>query len=128
MKSVLHTLALVLVALPLTACGSSRDVEVSGEVAAPSTLSVEGPISVQFFDIVDQESPERVHSITLTTPSAFAEKVELAGDKVRIVALDDRDANGACSAGEAWAEVEASIKDDDTIDPVTLTLGLSACP
>src|SRR5688500_9807654 len=111
MKSMLGSLALVLVALPLVACGSSRDVEISGEVAAPSTMTLEGPITVQFYDLVEDESPERVHSITLTSPSAFGEKVELAGDKVRIVAIDDRDANGACSAGEPWAQVEAPIKD-----------------
>jgi hypothetical protein len=128
MKSLLGSLALVSMALPLVACGSSRDVEVSGEVSAPASVAVEGPISVQFFDVVDEESPERVHSITLETTGAFGEKVSLAGDDVRIVALDDRDANGACSAGEPWAQVEAPIKDDDTIDPVTLTLGLSPCP
>jgi hypothetical protein len=83
---------------------------------------------VEFYDVLDEETPERVHAITLDTPSAFSEKVALEGDTVLIRAINDRDGNGACSAGEAWAEVRAPIKDDDTIDPVTLELGAQACP
>jgi|SoiMetStandDraft_5_1073268.scaffolds.fasta_scaffold458885_1 hypothetical protein len=128
MKTMLGSMALVLIALPLVACGSSRDVEVSGQVSAPATVTVQGPIALQFYDLVDAENPEKVHSISLETPRAFNEKVALEGDKVRIVAIDDRDNNGACSAGESWAQVEAPIKDDDSIDPVTLTLALSPCP
>jgi hypothetical protein len=127
MKSMLGSLALVLIALPLSACGSSRDVEVSGEVSAPATVAVQGPITVQFYDVVDGASPERVSAISLETPKAFAEKVALEGDKVKIVAIDDRNNDGVCSAGEPWAQVEASIKDDDTIDPVTLTLDTKPC-
>jgi hypothetical protein len=123
----LASTALVLLALPLTACGSSRDVEVSGEVSAASTVSVDGPIAVQFFDVLDEEAPEQVHSIKLDSPKGFQEKVALEGDSVLVRAIVDADGNGACTAGEAWGEVTASISDDDTVK-VELQLKSQPCP
>jgi hypothetical protein len=118
---------LLLLALPLTACGSSRDVEVSGEVSAASTVSVNGPIAVQFFDVLDEGAPEQVHSIKLDSPNKFQEKVALEGDNVLVRAIADADGDGVCTAGEAWGEVTASISDDDTVK-VALELKSQPCP
>jgi hypothetical protein len=118
---------LLLLALPLTACGSSRDVEVTGDVSAGSTVTVSGPIAVQFFDVIEGETPERVHAITLDTPSSFDAKVALEGDSVLIRAINDSDGNGACTSGEPWGEVSAPIADDDTVK-IALELKAQPCP
>ena len=111
------------------ACSSSREVEVSGEVSAPATTDVEGEITLDFFDVVDDgEEAKSVHTVTLETLGSFKEKVELEGDSVRIRALNDRDGDGACTDGEAWAEANAAISDDDTVEPVSLELTNEACP
>jgi hypothetical protein len=107
-------------------CGSSREVAIKGQVA--STATVEGPIAVQFFDLVEAEKPSLVHSIKLDKLAAFEEKASLQGNEVLIRAINDRDANGACSAGEPWAEVRSPIKDDETVDAVSLELMAAPCP
>jgi hypothetical protein len=123
----LASTALFLLALPLAACGSSRDVEVSGEVSAASTVTVDAPIAVQFFDVLDDEAPAQVHSISLESPKSFQEKVALEGDSVLVRAIVDGDGNGACSTGEAWGETTATITDDDTVS-VALQLKSQPCP
>jgi hypothetical protein len=123
----LASTALLLLALPLAACGSSRDVEVSGEVSAASSVSVDAPIAVQFFDVLDDEAPAQVHSIQLESPKSFDAKVALEGDSVLVRAIVDSDGNGACSAGEAWGEVTATISDDDTVK-IALELKAQPCP
>jgi hypothetical protein len=110
------------------ACSSGRDVEVKGEVIAPASLSVDGTILVEFVDVIDVEKREVVHSVELDAPGSFDAKVALEGDKVMVRAIADADGNGACSAGESWAEVEATIAEDDTVEPVSLTLADAACP
>jgi hypothetical protein len=107
-------------------CGSSREVAIKGQVASNAT--VEGPIAVQFFDLVETEKPSLVHSIKLDTLAAFEEKASLTGNEVLVRAINDRDGNGACSAGEPWAEVRSPIKDDETVDPVSLELSTAPCP
>jgi hypothetical protein len=109
-------------------CSSSREVEIKGQVASSATEPLQGPITVQFFDVVDAAKPSLVHSIKLNGVAAFAEKAPLEGNEVLIRAINDRDGNAACSAGEAWAEVRGTIKDDDTIDAVSLDLKADACP
>lgn len=124
-------LGCVLLGSLAVACSSGREVEVTGEVAAPSSVTLSGPIRVEFIDLLDDSDSaenEVVHSVELSAPGAFAEKVSLEGEKVLIRAINDADGNGACSAGEAWAEVEAEIADDDTVTPVTVTLASAACP
>jgi hypothetical protein len=123
----------LLMAAPLTlllcaGCGSSREVAIKGEVAASATDKVEGQIAVQFFDVVDAAKPALVHSITLERLAAFDAKAPLEGDEVLVRAINDRDGNGACSTGEPWAEVRASVKDDDTVDAVNLDLKIGSCP
>jgi hypothetical protein len=113
----------------LAGCGASREVEVAGEVSAPADVRTEGAILVELADVLEaSEAPTSVHTATLNAPGKFTEKVELEGDKVRIRAINDRDNNGKCSAGEPWGQVEAAILDDDTVAPVTLTLTHAACP
>jgi len=113
------------------ACSSGRDVEVTGDVQAPAGVTLSGPIRVEFIDIVDEDDAaqnEVVHDVELAAPGSFAEKVSLEGDKLMVRAINDSDGDGACSPGEAWAETEAEIAEDDTIPPLTITLGTAACP
>jgi hypothetical protein len=121
----------VLLGSLLAACSSGREVEVTGEVTAGSSSANGGPIRIEFIDIVDEAAEaenEVVHSVELTGPGAFAEKVSLEGEKVLVRAILDADESGACSAGETWAEAEASVADDDTVQPLTITLSAAACP
>ena len=128
-NSLLTGVVLGVVSFAIAGCGASREVEVTGEVSAPADVRAEGAILVELADVLEAgEVPTSVHTVTLTAPGKFSEKVDLEGDKVRVRAINDRDLNGKCSAGEAWAQAEASINDDDTVDPVALRLSNAACP
>jgi hypothetical protein len=109
-------------------CTSSREVEVAGEVSAPATTSVEGQIKLDFLDVVSgDEEAKSVHTAMLDGVGSFKETVELEGDTVRVRAINDIDGDGACTDGEAWAEVDAKIT-DDKVEPVTLELKNAPCP
>lgn len=109
-------------------CSSARDVEVTGEVSAPASAGVEGKILLDFLDIVDAaETPESVHTQTLDALGTFTATAALEGDKVRIRAINDKDGDGACTEGEAWAEVDAEIAEDKVAD-VKLELAVATCP
>ena len=127
-RSLLTSAVVLSLAAALGGCGSSREVEVTGSVSAPSTAS---EIALEFFDVIG-EGEEReltsAHTAKLTGPGEFTEKMDLEGDSVLVRAIADSDGDGACSAGEAWGEFEASIKDDDTVDPIELSLSTAACP
>jgi len=125
-RQLLKASPLVLLMSAQMGCGASREVAIKGQVA--SSAALEGPIAVQFFDIVDAEKPALVHSIKLDKLIAFDEKAPLQGKEVLVRAINDRDGNGACSDGEAWAEARASIKDDDTVEAVNLDLTTAPCP
>ena len=104
----------------LTACSSSRDVSVSGEVSAPSTLAVQSDVFVEFFDLTgegDELERTSVHSIRQSIGS-FDETISIEGEKIVVRAINDTDGDGACSAGEAWAEAEATVADDDTVSGI----------
>jgi hypothetical protein len=110
-------------------CSGSREVEVAGEVSAPATVSVDGPITLEFYDVIaDDEEPKSVHTATLDNVGEFNETVELEGDTVRVRAINDRDGNGACTSGEAWGEADAAISDDDSVEAIKLELSNAACP
>ena len=129
MKTMLKTMAVCLLGASVVACSSSREVEVTGEVTAPSSVSLQGGILVDFLDIVDEEeAPKSVATANLNAPGPFTQKGDFEGDKILVRAINDKNGDGACSAGEAWAEAEAPIADDDTVAPVKLTLGTAACP
>jgi hypothetical protein len=121
--------ATVVMSVAAVACSSGRDVEVTGSVAAPAGQALQGPIMLSFLDVVSaDETPESVAEIKLDTVGEFKQTVSVEGDTVRVRALSDSDGNGACTAGELWAESDATIQDDDTVAPVTLTLGTKPCP
>jgi hypothetical protein len=113
----------------VTACSGSRDVEVTGSVNAPAGESVSSPIALDFLDVVnDTDTPKSVLTATLDAPGDFTQTVSVSGDKVRVRALVDTNGDGSCSAGELWAETDATIGSDDKVDPVSLTLARSDCP
>lgn len=116
--------ALLPAALLLGGCSSSRDVEVTGQVSA---AQIKGVLTLEFFD-VDGEEAESVHTATLSAPGSFTETVSVAGDTIRVRAVDDVDGDGACSAGEMWAEAEAPIDENDETEAVSLVLGAAPCP
>jgi len=108
-------------------CGSARDVAVSGETTAPAAVT--GSISIQFFDTIDDEAALAVlKEVTLDAAGPFSETIEVEGDAVRILALIDEDGDGQCTEGEAWAQVEAEVSEEDTIESVQLVLEVAACP
>ncbi len=116
-------------ATALAGCSSARDVEVSGDVS--SRVALKGSLNLEFFDVSGtgaDAARTSVQSITLDAPGAFKQSVPLEGDHVLVRAIDDRDGDGACTAGEPWAEVEVTIKDDNTVDPIALDLALQPCP
>jgi hypothetical protein len=111
------------------ACSSSRDVEVSGSVA--SAASVQSEILLQFFDLTgkpEQLERSEVHSATLAAPGAFKETISVEGDSIAVRAIADANGDGACSAGEAWAEVEAPISGADRVEDLALSLAFAPCP
>jgi hypothetical protein len=120
----------VCLALNAAACSSGRDVEVSGKVTAPSNLTVGDKLAVDFIDVVgegDTVEKSVAHSMELQTLGDFKETVALEGEKVIVRAIDDKNDDGKCSAGEAWGEIEADIV-EDKVEAVTLTLGTAPCP
>lgn len=114
--------------LATVGCSSGRDVEVKGEVTAPSSLTLDAKIHVDFVDVIADGDEAVAHSIELDAPGSFAEKVSLEGDKVLVRAILDKNADGKCSEGEPWGSAEAEVKDDDTVEPVAVTLTMQACP
>src|SRR5262245_10392504 len=124
--------ALIAIASLVAGCSSGRSVEVTGEVKAAASVTLTGPIAIQFFEVAaegEDAATEPLKEIELAAPGTFTETVEgVEGDKIRIVAIDDTDKDGACTEGEAWAEVEAAVAEDGTIQAVTLELALAACP
>ena len=123
-------LGFVCLALSATGCSSARDVEVSGKVTAPSSLAVGDTVVVDFIDVVgdgDEAKQNVAHTAQLQALGDFKETVPLEGDRMIIRAIDDRDGDGKCSAGEAWGETQVEIS-QDKVEAATLTLGTAACP
>lgn len=126
MRGGVFAVALVMCFLA-TACSSGHEVEVTGEVTAPS-LTLDAKIHVDFVDVIAEGDEEVAHTIELEAPGSFAEKVSLEGDTVMVRAILDKNGDGACSSGEPWASAEATISADDTVEPVSLVLEAKACP
>ena len=111
-------------------CSSARDVEVSGKVTAPSSLTVGDKVVLDFIDVVGagtEATQKVVHTAELESLGDFKETVALEGDQVRIRAIDDRDGDGACSAGEAWGETQAEVTDGKAV-ATGLLLDAAPCP
>ncbi|MEZ4371105.1 MAG: hypothetical protein R3B07_09780 [Polyangiaceae bacterium] len=111
-------------------CSSGRDIEVTGSVSAASSAAVDGEILLSFYEFDTEDATSRIHidDRKLSELGDFNETISVEGSKIVIVAINDRDGDGACSTGEAWAEVEAEVKEDDTIEPVSIVLNNTACP
>jgi hypothetical protein len=110
---------------------ASREVEVTGELRAASGIEVRGPILLELFDAKgtgEERELEEVHSTKLAALGKFSEKADFSNDALVVRAIDDRNGDGACSSGEPWGEVEAEIKDDDSVDTVNVVLSSSPCP
>ena len=117
-------------ALCAVGCSSGRDVEVSGKVTAPSTLSVGDRVLIDFIDVVGEGTDAKqtlASTAELKTLGDFKETVSLEGDQVLIRAIDDRDGDGKCTAGEAWGETHAPVTQDKA-DAAMLMLGTATCP
>lgn len=130
-KNILMSLAVVSIFAFAPGCDSTQEVEVSGEATAAATVT--GPISIEFFEVASADddaadAPVSIKKIEIEKPGPFKETLEVEGDTIRIFALADSDKNGACSEGEAWAEVEAPIAEDGTLAKVALALTAVACP
>lgn len=113
-------------------CSPAQEVEVTGEATAPATVT--GPISLEFFDVGERDLESNlieytsVKKVAIAQPGPFKETVEVEGESIRIFALADANSDGACSVGEAWADVSATVNEDGTIAPVTLALVEGGCP
>jgi len=121
---------LACLALGMVGCSSARDVEVSGKVTAPSSLTVGDKVVIDFIDVVGVGSDATqsvAHTTQLASVGDFKETVALEGDQVLIRAIDDRDGNGACSAGEAWGETQAEVIDGKAV-ATDVALASTACP
>lgn len=126
----LVVVGVVCAGLAVVGCSSARDVEVSGKVTAPSTVAVGDKLVVEFIDVVGEGTDTKqslAHTAELKAPGDFKETVPLEGNEVVIRAIDDRNGDGKCSAGEAWGEARAKVA-DDKVEPVSLVLGTAACP
>lgn len=130
----MNKLAIVLSFVSLAAfaagCGSAREVEVTGEAKAAASVTLSGKIHLSFYDLADAnaELGEPVSELDLDKAGPFTQKVDAEGTLVRVVALDDGNGDGKCTEGEAWAQADATVKDDGTVDAVTLELTNAACP
>lgn len=120
----------VCLAFNVVACSAGRDVEVSGKITAASNVAVGDKLVVEFVDVVgegDEQEKTVAHTTELKTLGDFKETVSLEGDKLLVRAIDDRNGDGKCTAGEAWGETEADIA-EDKVEAVTLALSTAACP
>jgi hypothetical protein len=112
-------------------CSDAREVEVKGEAMPAAGATLSGPISIEFFEVPAEgstEAPTSLKKIELAQAGAFTEMVEVEGDSVRVRALNDVNTDGACNEGEAWAETDAPVKEDGTLDAIKLELSAAACP
>ena len=127
---ILTSIAILSVLSLATGCSSS-EVEVTGEAKAAASATLSGPISIKFLEPVDQSGTaaefETIKTIELASPGEFTEMVEVEGETVYIFALNDVNKDGACSEGEAWASANATVKEDGTLDKVTLELAVADC-
>jgi len=111
-------------------CSAGRDVQVSGKVTAPSSLSVGDRLVIDFIDGLEEGSGgtrPKSQRAALNGLGEFSETVSLEADQVLLRALDDRDGDGRCSPGEAWTQQYAPIEQDKVVG-VRLVLAAQPCP
>lgn len=118
-------------------CSSGEEVHVTGSVSS----ALAGPIQVEIFEVAeDGEEPEGepVLTLELAAPGPIDARPEIAGDRIRVRATQDVDGDGACSAGDAWAEAtvqvlrdgegDAEAEDSGANASVLLDLAVQPCP
>ena len=123
-------LSFTVLATLAAACSGGRDVEARGEIKAPAGVTAQ-EVLIEFYDVPKEEGAEekKVDSMTLAKPGEFSKTISVEGDKIRIFAVADANKDGKCSAGEAWATAEVSIKEDDTLaSSAVLELRQLDCP
>ncbi len=130
MKNALLGLVGITTLMLASGCSAGRDVEVTGSVSAAQSVSVEGKILLSFYELDAEDEAARIHlqDVTLESLGDFEQTVSVEGSSLIIRAINDRDDDGECSSGEAWAELEVTIADDDSVEPVVMTLSDAPCP
>jgi hypothetical protein len=119
------------VLLLATACGESRDVDVSGEITSAPAGE---PVRLEFYERMEPEVEgepgelELVHTAVLDEAGAFKETIPLEGDELLVVAIIDRDGNEACTAGEAWASAEVTVGEGDAVEVSLDIQPQTSCP
>ena len=121
----------------MTACGSTRDVALTGTVTADAAVS-SGPVRIEFFEHTgssDQTSPAKpnadlkfVEAIPLEALGKFSHTVSIDGDKVHLIAFIDVNKDDKCTDGEAWGESDVAIQSDDTASATVNIVAQAACP
>jgi hypothetical protein len=123
-------LALIsLLPLTLLAACSGREVEVTGQVSAATTVA--GPISLEFFEmqkgVADAERVS-IKQVELTALGEFTETLNVAEDVLIVHALVDTNGDGKCTAGELWGEVQQEANSEGTFAAFAITLAADPCP
>jgi hypothetical protein len=129
MKSLKLALVSLLALSAFAACDSGREVEVTGEVSAAQAVS--GAITLKFYEMekgVDDAERLLVKEAELAGLGTFTETIEVAEDIVIAVALVDTDGDGACTAGELWAESQQQADADGNFAAFQLSLVADPCP
>jgi hypothetical protein len=125
-----RSLALATILLGFAACSNAKSYDIEGQVT--SVAAVDGKIALEVFqiDTVDGKTTRAsVFKTTLDKIGPFKEKVDLSpGAKALVRAVADKDGDGVCSAGEAWAEAQIDKLDDTKANTVSLALAANACP
>ncbi len=125
-----RSLALATVIAGFAACSNAKSFDIEGQLSAPSAVT--GKIALEVFqlDTADGKTTRTsVFKTTLDKLGAFKENVDLSpGSKALVRAVADADGNGACTAGELWAEALIDKLDDSKANAVTLALAASPCP
>ncbi|MBI4704465.1 MAG: hypothetical protein HY744_25460 [Deltaproteobacteria bacterium] len=129
MKTQALALASLFVLVMAAGCSTARELEVTGEVT--SAQAIAHPITLEFFEVQkDAPDAERVSvkKVELAKAGAFTETIEASEDVIIAHALVDADGDGACTAGELWAEAQQEAKEDGTLAAFQLALEAKPCP
>lgn len=108
-------------------CSSGRDVDVSGSAAPAPGATTKGAVRVDVYDLADEANPKLVGTTKLDATGKFSEKFNIEGDLVKLMAIDDADGDGACTAGELWGSVQVKVT-NDAVKGADIVLAALPCP
>src|SRR5258708_13947027 len=81
---------LSMLAIEIAGCGAGRDVEVTGSVSAAASVQVQGPILLQFLDVLaDDQKPTVAYTPKLDALGAFTQKEPLEGKQSTVRAINE---------------------------------------